>query len=206
MVTQRQTFSAPPRVHSLALDRFAQLVGAVEPEQWGLPTPCRRWTVRDLVNHVTVQQRWLALLLSGSSAAAVGDRLDGDQLGDDPVLAFKRAAAEAEQAVSAAGTCSGAVELWTGPAPARHLVSQLVMDLVVHGWDLAHAIGADERLPAPLVAFALRELSAYTERLAVSGLFDPPLAVPDGADSQTRLLALTGRHCGPPHRLRPGGA
>lgn len=55
------------------------------------------------------------------------------------------------------------------------------------------AIGADERLPATLVAFALREISGYADRLASSGLFDLPLTVAENSDSQTRLLALTGR-------------
>jgi uncharacterized protein (TIGR03086 family) len=205
MVTHRQSSSALPRVHSAALDHFGLLVREVEPEQWGLPTPCRLWTVRDLVDHLTEQQRWLALLLAGLSAAEAGDRLDRNRADDDPALAFKRAAAEAEDAVRASRALEGTVRLWSGPAPARHLVSQLTMDLVVHSWDLARAVGADERLPALLVAFALRELSGYADRLAGSGLFDPPLAAPDHADSQTRLLALTGRRAdGPPTPATPG--
>jgi uncharacterized protein (TIGR03086 family) len=201
MVTHGNVVTALPRVHSAALDHFGRLLRDVEPEQWALPTPCRQWTVRDLVNHVTVQEQWLALLLSGASVADVGDRLDGDQLGDDPVLAFKRASAEADETVRASGALEGTVELWQGPAPAHHLASQLAMDLVVHSWDLARGTGADDHLPAPLVAFALRELSAYADRLAGTGLFDPALTVPGGADSQTRLLALTGRQAG-----KPGGA
>jgi uncharacterized protein (TIGR03086 family) len=193
MVTRGHIVTALPRVHSAALEHFGRLLRDVEPDQWGLPTPCRQWNVRDLVNHVTVQEQWLALLLTGVSAAAVGDRLDGDQLGDDPVLAFKRAAADADEAVHGSAALDGTVELWSGPAPARHLASQLAMDLVVHSWDLARATGADDHLPAVLVAFALRELSAYADRLADTGLFDPPLPVREDAESQTRLLALTGR-------------
>lgn len=193
MVTHRKISPHLPRVYGAALDQFAPLVRSVEPEQWGRPTPCRRWTVRDLVNHVTVQQRWLALLISGVSAASVGESLDGDQLGNDPALAFKKAAVEVEDALRRPGALDGTVNLWGGPAPARHLVSQMAMDLVVHSWDLARATAADERMPAMLVSFALREVSAYADRLADSGLFDPPLPVPDDADSQARLLGLTGR-------------
>ncbi|WP_243640312.1 TIGR03086 family metal-binding protein [Streptacidiphilus pinicola] len=187
-----------PRVHCAALNLFGLLVREVEPDQWGLPTPCRLWNVGDLVNHVAVQEQWLALLLSGAPAAAVGDRLDGDQLGDDPVLSFKRAATEAKEAIQATETLDSTVTLWSGPAPARDLVSQLTMDLVVHSWDLARAIGTDEGLPALLVAFALWEVSDYADRLTGSGLFDPPLPVPEGPGWQTRLLALTGRQAGTP--------
>ncbi|WP_063774162.1 TIGR03086 family metal-binding protein [Streptacidiphilus rugosus] len=202
MVTHRQPSIALPRAHSAALDHFDWLVRDVEPEQWRSATPCREWNVRQLVNHVTVQQRWLSLLLSGVSAGSVGDRLDGDLLGDDPALAFKHAAVEAESAVHDEAALDGTVRLWSGPAPARDLVSQLTMDLVVHCWDLARATGADERLPESLVAFALRELSGYADRLAPSGLFDPPAPVPNDADSQTLLLAMTGRRADAP----PGAA
>ncbi|MBF9072016.1 TIGR03086 family protein [Streptacidiphilus sp. NEAU-YB345] len=183
--------------YGAALDQFGRLVRLVEPQQWGLPTPCRQWTVRDLVNHVTVEQRWVPPLLAGTPATAVGDRLEGDLLGSDPVLAWKQAAAEAEEAVHADGALERTVRLWEGPALAAHLCSQLAMDTVVHSWDLARAIGADERLPGGLVAFALREVSAYPDRLAGSGLFDSPRAVLPGSDAQTRLLALTGRDSSP---------
>ncbi|SEM03807.1 TIGR03086 family metal-binding protein [Streptacidiphilus jiangxiensis] len=194
MVTYRRDDAhALPQNYTAALDLFGRLVRQVDPGQWGLPTPCRRWTVRDLVHHVTVQHLWVPPLLAGVPAAVVDDRVDGDRHAEDPVLAWKRASAEAEEAVHTKGALDRPVTLWTGPAPATHLCSQLAMDTVVHAWDLARAIGADTRLPDPLVSFALRELSGYADRLAASGLFDRPRPVPAHADSQTRLLALTGR-------------
>ena len=193
VTTQQDDTRALPRHYSAALNHFGLLVRQVEPQQWALPTPCRQWTVRDLVNHVTAQQRWVPPLLAGVSAAEVGDRLEGDVLGQDPALAWKRAAAEAEEAVHAEQALAITVALWDGPALAAHLCAQLAMDTVVHAWDLARAIDADAGLPRGLVAFALRELSGYADRLSASGLFDPPRPVPRGADPQTRLLALTGR-------------
>ncbi|MEY9848875.1 TIGR03086 family metal-binding protein [Streptacidiphilus sp. MAP5-3] len=179
--------------YSAALDHFGQLVRRVEVQQWRLPTPCPLWTVRGLVNHVTVEQLWVTPLLAGTPATAVGGRFEGDLLGDDPVLAWKQAAAEAEEAVHADGALERTVRLWQGPALAAHLCSQLAMDIVVHSWDLARAIGAEEQIPSGLVAFALHEVSEYPDRLAESGLFDSPRAVPPGSDAQTLLLALTGR-------------
>ncbi|WP_037607049.1 TIGR03086 family metal-binding protein [Streptacidiphilus rugosus] len=194
MVTYRQDDTQTlPQHYGAALDHFGRLVRQVEPEQWGLPTPCRAWSVRDLVNHATVQQLWVPPLLAGANAVSLADLLTGDQLGDDPALAWKRAAAEAEEAVHGKRALDGTVTLWHGPALAAHLCSQLAMDTVVHAWDLARAIGADDRLPHLLVAFALREVSGYADRLSASGLFDAPVRLAPDADSQTRLLALTGR-------------
>jgi uncharacterized protein (TIGR03086 family) len=195
MVTYRQDDArALPQHYGAALDHFGRLVRQVEPEQWSLPTPCRAWSVRDLVNHVTVQQLWVPPLLAGASAVSLADLLTGDRLGEDPALAWKRAAAEAEEAVHGKGALDGTVTLSQGPALAAHLCSQLAMDTVVHAWDLARATGADERLPDILVSFALREVSGYAHRLSASGLFHAPQPVAPDADSQTRLLALTGRN------------
>ncbi|SEK47433.1 TIGR03086 family metal-binding protein [Streptacidiphilus jiangxiensis] len=204
MVTHRQKSLPLTCAYDSAMDHFGRLVRGVTPDQWGEPTPCRLWTVRNLVNHVTVEHLWLPALLAGTPATAVGDSLDGDRLGSDPVLAFKRAATEAQDSVHELHALDGTVRLWSGRARARHLVSQLTMDTVVHSWDLARAVGADERLPAPLISFALQELSEYADRLASSGLFDAPLPLTEDSEPQTRLLALTGRR-GSPYADPPRG-
>ena len=54
-------------------------------DQWGAPTPCADWDVRELVNHVAGEDLWTAPLLEGSTIEEVGDRFDGDLLGDDPI-------------------------------------------------------------------------------------------------------------------------
>ena len=194
MVTKRQDDADTlPQHYGAALDHFGHLLRQVEPHQWGHRTPCRHWSVRALANHVIVQQLWVPPLLAGTPAVALADREGTDVLGAAPVLAWKRAATLAEEAVHTGGALDRTVVLSAGPASAAHLCSQIAMDTVVHAWDLARALGAEERLPDPLVEFALRELSGYADRLAATGLFDPPLSVPQGADPQTRLLALTGR-------------
>jgi uncharacterized protein (TIGR03086 family) len=193
MGTQTPDVEQLPGVYDAALELFGRQVRRIRSRQWRLPTPCTLWTVRELVNHVTVEELWVPVLLSGTPVGAMGRLLEGDQLGDDPVLAWKRAAAEAEAAVHEEGALHGTVALWDGPAPAAYLCSQLAMDAIVHSWDLARAVGSDEHLPPPLVAFAEREVTGYAERLAWTGLFAPPVPVAPDADAQTQLLALTGR-------------
>lgn len=69
----------------------------------------------------------------------------------------------------------------------------MVLDAVVHTWDLSRGIGVNERLPGPLVDYALAEVEPYADSLSQSGLFDAPLQPPPGADAQSRLLAMLGR-------------
>ncbi|MEV7416276.1 TIGR03086 family metal-binding protein [Streptomyces sp. NPDC089919] len=180
--------------HAQALKLFGDLVHAVGPDQWGDATPCTEWTVRDLVNHVTGEQMWIPpLVTEGLTVAEVGGALDGDLLGEDPSDAWDRAAAGSAAAFAAPGALEKTVQLSYGPAKAAAYCSELTADAAVHAWDLARGIGADDRLPADLVEYSLKEVMPYADGLAASGMFAEPLDIPPGADAQTRLLALLGR-------------
>lgn len=50
--------------HDEALDLFTDRVHAVRADQWGAPTPCAAWSVRDLVTGA--QTRLLAMLGRGA--------------------------------------------------------------------------------------------------------------------------------------------
>jgi uncharacterized protein (TIGR03086 family) len=64
---------------------------------------------------------------------------------------------------------------------------------LIHSWDLARGIGADDTLDAELVALVYERTLPFADQLQESGMFAPPVPVPDDADPQTRLLALFGR-------------
>ncbi|HWS92806.1 MAG TPA: maleylpyruvate isomerase N-terminal domain-containing protein, partial [Mycobacterium sp.] len=42
----------PLVAHQRAQDAFAGVLANVGPEQFGAPTPCSEWTIRDLIEHV----------------------------------------------------------------------------------------------------------------------------------------------------------
>ncbi|MFP3986989.1 TIGR03086 family metal-binding protein [Streptomyces sp. E11-3] len=180
--------------HAAAIELFTDRVHTVGAGQWGDPTPCTEWTVRDLVNHLVVEQLWVPpLVKDGVTIESLGSAFDGDQLGTDPVAAWDTSARAAQDAFRAPGALDRTVHLSFGESPAAHYCAQMVTDLVVHAWDLSRAIGADERLPDDLVRYAVREVSPYAADLAKSGLFDPPVEAPPGADVQTKFLCLLGR-------------
>jgi uncharacterized protein (TIGR03086 family) len=181
------------RLHAEALASFGRRVRAVRADQWGATTPCTEWTVRDLVNHLTVEQLWVPPLLDGATLDQVGDRFDGDQLGDDPVGSWRRAATAAREAFTRPGALDRTVHLSLGPTSAVEYCGQMTMDAAVHTWDLARATSGDTRLAPELVAFSRREIEPYADALPASGMFDPPVNVPDDADEQTKLLAMLGR-------------
>jgi uncharacterized protein (TIGR03086 family) len=176
-----------------ALGEFDKRVRSVAPDQWHKPTPCADWDVRQLVNHLVVEQQWAPLLLEGATVEDVGDRFDGDQLGEDPVAAWASAAAASREAFAAPGALRRSVELSYGRRPAEGYCQEMTMDLTVHAWDLARAIGVDEELDEQLVSYVLAFIEPQVDQLAGTGLFAPPVEVAQDADAQTRLLALVGR-------------
>jgi uncharacterized protein (TIGR03086 family) len=134
------------------------------------------------------------LVTDGASIRDLGNALEGDRLGDEPVATWDNGAMHALAAFNTPGALERTVELSYGPTPARAYCAQMTADAVVHSWDLSRAIGADERLPEALLDFAQREFEPYINSLAGSGLFDKPVSPPPGADAQTRFLARLGRN------------
>ncbi len=182
-----------PTLHRRAMRGFSDRVAQVGDDQWGLPTPCADWSVRDLVGHVTGENLWVGPLMAGQTVEQVGDRFDGDVLGDDPRAAYDGSAVGALDAVAGPGAMERTVHLSFGDAPGREYTMQLVADLVIHGWDLARAIGADERIEPDLVAAVSIWFAAVADAYRQAGAIGPAPAVPEGADDQTRLLAEFGR-------------
>jgi uncharacterized protein (TIGR03086 family) len=179
-----------------SMDAFNQTVLQVGEHQWSDPTPCAGWDVRTLVNHLVYEDRWAVPLFDGATIAEVGDRFEGDLLGDDPRAAAADATQRAYEAVSAPGVMERTVHLSFGDTPAREYVHQLFADHVVHTWDLAAAIGADRRLDPGLVSPLAAWFAGQEELYRQAGAIGERVPLPDGADEQDRLLAAFGRDPG----------
>ena len=175
-----------------AADRFGEVVHAVPADRWGAPSPCSQWSVRDVLNHMVSEHRWVPYLLAGGTVADAGGRFDGDQLGPDPAATWDAAIADSLQAWAAVPSDETPVSLSWGPTPAVEYASQMLVDLVVHAWDLARGAEVDDTLEPESVAAALRYVQAHAAELAGSGAFGQPVPV-DSDDPQDRLLALLGR-------------
>ncbi|MCA1842271.1 MAG: TIGR03086 family protein, partial [Actinobacteria bacterium] len=174
------------------VEGFGQRVMAIGPDDWQRPTPCTDWNVRDLVRHLVYEELWAPPLLAGATVADIGDRFEGDILGGDPQVAWKEAAAASLAPVSPS-VLDRTVHLSFGDFPGRDYLGQLTADHVIHTWDLARGIDADDRLDPELVEFVYAFMEPQAEQWAAAGVFAAPLEVPADADLQSRLLALTGR-------------
>ena len=175
-----------------ASDEFMQRARQINADQWTASTPCTEWDVRALVNHVGGEWLWVAPLMSGKTIAEVGTSLDGDVLGDDPVATVDRASDAACAAFEAPDAAGRSVPLSFGDTPAMEYAQQMAVDTVIHTWDLARAIGADEVLDPELVDYTYAYMQGVAELWRSGGAFGPACD-PDDDSTQAKLLALTGR-------------
>lgn len=181
------------------LDALEQADGAA----WDAPTPCAEWDVRALVNHIVNEDLWTVPLMEGATMEEVGDRFDGDLLGDDPV-AIARAACDAAITAAASGVVAGTtVHLSFGDTPADEYAYQLAADHIIHGWDLAVATGGDPTIDPELVEACAAWFAGREDLYRGAGAIGPrPEAGGDGEPSggeagaggpQDRLLRAFGR-------------
>lgn len=189
--------SSVPNVDLIAAAsaQFETVVRQLPADSWARPTPSDM-TVRDVVEHVVVGNRFTALLLAGVDRTEARAMLAGDQLGPDPAAAVAESAARQAEAFAAA-TPDQRVPHPSGDVPVGDFLRFRLVDLVVHAWDILRGAGLDESLD-PDVA---EELWALVEPRLPTLLAFGADAYGDGpsgtlaaeASAQDRLLDAFGR-------------
>jgi uncharacterized protein (TIGR03086 family) len=183
-------------VHGDSGQRFSALVAGIDPGQWHDGTPCSQWDVRALVHHLLYEQRWVPSLFEGLTIDEIGDQFEGDLMGEDtsqwPDL-LASSIGQAHAIVAQPGSLGRTVHLSYADVPGQEYVTQLTVDLAIHGWDLARATGQDETLDPDAVAVLLPWAEANVNMLAGTGLFSAPIDTGSSVRDDVRLLGLLGR-------------
>lgn len=182
-----------------ASDEFGARVHAVAEDQWSAATPDDQWSVADLVKHVVDEHRWMPPLLHGldldsAEKVVAGTRdlpVDGG-VGSNLAESWDEAVTGSRAATAEEGALERAVSLSRGDTPAEQYVAEMTFDATVHAWDLGRAIGYPDPLPEELVAWAWEQMPQLGD-LAGTGMFAPPVDVPEDAPLVDRLVAATGR-------------
>jgi uncharacterized protein (TIGR03086 family) len=183
----------PRGSHRRTCSAFAEQVASIGDDAWHEPTPCDRWDVRDLVAHVVDEDRWTPPLLGGSTIAEVGDRFDHDPLGADPGAAAAKVAEAARAAVSGLDDPATVVHLSFGDVPATEYLWQLTADHLVHGWDLARALGRPYEPDPGVVAACAAWFDRTEDDYRRAGAIGPAVAGAADDDTTARLMGRFGR-------------
>ena len=166
----------------------------VKPEQYGAPTPCASWNVRDLVNHIVGGSHWFAATVEGGTAAPP---TEVDWSAGDVLASYDEGIAASLAAFGAPGALDKTVTLPFGEFPGAFYMGLATSDQFTHGWDLARATGQSTDLSPELASALLDQV-----KLAVPDQFRGPdgqapfgvaLEAPASATAADRLAAFLGR-------------
>jgi uncharacterized protein (TIGR03086 family) len=181
-----------------AVDVGRAIVATVTVEKLGLPTPCAEWDLGALLAHMTVQHH-------GFARAVAGERVEladwqPRPAGADVVARYDEAADRVIESFRSPADINGhahLAEIQGGVSvPVATAISFHFVDYVVHGWDVAAALGVpiefdDEVLTAALTVAA--QVPADEASRAPGMAFAPTVATPAGGGLLAQVLASLGR-------------
>jgi uncharacterized protein (TIGR03086 family) len=187
LATYARAMSQVQDSYRLVSSGFDAAVGAVGPDGWGAQSPCEQWTARDVVVHVVEGHRSVIAGVRGGEK----EPLSADE---DPKQAWEQVSQAIDEIAGDPEAVAKEMDGPTGKMPAGEIIASFVtMDLLVHTWDLARTIGADERLDEDSVRQAYEALKPMDAMIRLPNFFGPKLDPPHDADLQTEFLYFLGR-------------
>ncbi|MEO5837418.1 MAG: TIGR03086 family metal-binding protein [Acidimicrobiales bacterium] len=175
-------------------DRYRRLSGAfvdkvsqVSPERWSAASPCEGWTARDVVVHVVDAHGIFFKLVDRPFERTVS-------IEDDTEGALRQVMTQTQAELDDPARAGAMFDGFFGRMSFEDAIDRFIcFDLVVHGWDLARAVGLDETItPAEVVKLGVTA-EAFGDALHTPGVCGPSVDAAPEADDQTKLLALLGR-------------
>ena len=178
-------------------ENAAVIVSGIRAEQLAFPTPCPKYDVAGLVDHI-VEAGHRAAALGRGQAPAAGDESPHVELFEAPDR-LRHAAGEAAQAWGDDSRLSSTFTMpWGEAYTGATLVDMYLAELAAHAWDLARATGQLSGLDPSLARAALSGSRAmikaeYRDMVEPGSPFGAEVQPPPGADDWERFAAFTGR-------------
>ena len=168
-------------------EQFGARVEATPDDKWDEASPCEGWKARDVVAHVIGGQRNLIASIEGTELGEVPPDADPKQL-------WRESMPRLMAALRTPGALEKMVPGPMGDMPIEFMLGRFLSnDVLVHTWDLARAVGGDERLDQDAVGHAYEGLKRVDAMIRQPGIFGDKVEPPEGADLQTEFLCFLGR-------------
>lgn len=163
---------------------LADVVGDVTPDELDNPTPCTEFTVRGVLEH----------MVGGATMFAAAFRgVEPGEPATDVLAGFDPTIADMIAAMREPGALDRTVQAPFGAVDGSTFARFVVLDGLVHGWDLATATGQRYEPPDALVDAARSFADDALEPLRDGTTFAEAVEAPPSATPIERLAAFTGR-------------
>ena len=186
--------NGPALMAAAAAETARAVTGAAKTAPLDTKTPCPDWDLRTLLNHTIL---W--------TAYSAERRAHGESVAED--LMSKDFTAEPGYAEAYQAQIAKAVHAWSDPEawagdrivmggamPAADIAAMLIMEMVLHGWDVAKAVGQDYHCNGELAQAVLQTVQAQGDMFRQYQGFAAIVPVPDDAPAFDRALGLAGRN------------
>jgi uncharacterized protein (TIGR03086 family) len=165
-------------------------------------TPCADWDLRTLLNHTILWTSYSAE--RRAYGESVAEDLMTHDFTADPGYQAEYAAqlTTAVHAWSDPKAWAGDIGVMGDATPAADVAAMLIMEMVLHGWDVARATGQEYVCEDAVAAAVLETVEAQAELFRKYEGFKDVVPVPAGAPAFDRALSLSGRdpHWQPPSK------
>lgn len=165
------------------------------PDTFGKPTPCAKFDVKALLNHVIGGQHMFAEIANGKTFEMPTST--PDLVGDDPKTAMEGSNKLLTDALNGPGVLDRQFAFPFGAFPAAAGIGIMMMETVVHTWDLCAALDLDATIDPMIAGMMLQNLKnggfnpAFRE--GDNAPFGSEITVPDTATPTEKLVAFLGR-------------
>jgi uncharacterized protein (TIGR03086 family) len=173
------------------LPTLTGIVDRIQPAQLNDPTPCSKFSVHDVLDHMIVLASSFAYQFRGEEAPEI---TAPPVYGWVPATEFRKAMDDLLDAVYSPEAMDRTITAPIGQLPGSTFARFVAFDGLIHGWDLATATGQHYEPPPAVIAdvdnFARHALTA---EMRDGDTFKAPTTAPDDASQLERLVAFSGR-------------
>jgi uncharacterized protein (TIGR03086 family) len=191
--------TGPALMAAAAAETARVVTGAAKTAPLDTRTPCPDWDLRTLLNHTIVWTSYSAE--RRAHGESVAEELMSKDFTAEPgyVEAYQAQIARAVQAWSAPGAWEGDRSVMGNAMPATDIGAMLIMEMALHGWDVAKATGQDYACEDDLAQALLDTVQAQGDMFRQYQGFAAIVPVPGDASTFERALGLSGRDPNWPH-------
>jgi uncharacterized protein (TIGR03086 family) len=167
--------------------------GVPETKSLDDPAGCGDWDLRTLLNHTILWTSYSAE--RRAHGECVAEDLMNKDFAADPGFRedYARQVQKAVDAWSTPAAWEGTRDMMGSATPATDIGAMLIMEMALHGWDVAKATGQEYHATDALAAALEDTVTKQAELFRKYQGFADPIQVADDASTFDKALALSGR-------------